>query len=721
MNSKPVKGELLEASAKVHPLFHMLPAAQTTIERKGQRTVVAPLSESGMIICENPGAVRSRFERQQRKLSMKLESYDKFPPGALVILQPGDSRMYASYHSGNSPDGLVLYLDIGAFSSRNRIVLHEGMEIVFMCGDEVRIIQVRIRGSQSSVRSTWSNRLTEDELLTKSIDAVTSSSVSSDIDSSIGSSTGESQVYSSPVTSNHSEPIASRVHVSNLSLRGNVPSKSSLKSGPTTSRKSVTWGTRDDLLKGTKTQIENEDKQGAGEEEDSSSVETWLEIGDKKICEVNSKRRKVTALVGSGTGNKPLDGAGDVELIDLAFKSLVGDGFFGGFLLHSRSAHFLTPRRKPGNNKVLIYLKIPPLMHFPLNADDVLVCHNNREEVARFTVTIPPVCRDLRSGNENVGHSFVDLAIRSSFRQKKVPSHRGVETLSDSEPYTVKFPPKCFSAPTDVITVGRGNCSISHPDPSLSRLHAIIHKERDRFFFITPADDRKDIYLVVGKGESHYRPPVSIKVGDSIMIGKSEFKVIFQQGHNQETSVENELLHRLSKHRLELSLRRERVNSHSAEDDDPSEVGKFSNLHVDALVKQEDVPKMVQSWASLCEFFEMNDHLNRPIMVLQSVRGPRAKEFFICDPLETIMGRASSASISIPSDRKMSDFHCRISYQASKDEWLLEDLESRFGTFLRLDVNKPHMLCCGDQLILGMTILKVFGTRPDQTTTCKVQ
>jgi hypothetical protein len=95
-----------------------------------------------------------------------------------------------------------------------------------------------------------------------------------------------------------------------------------------------------------------------------------------------------------------------------------------------------------------------------------------------------------------------------------------------------------------------------------------------------------------------------------------------------------------------------------------------------------------------------------PILIILVIRGHMTKKFFLCDPLGTTVGTSPSADISFPGDLKMDGLHCRIYFDVARSRWVLEDLDSKNGTFLRL---MSGFVTSGDVYLLGSALLRVFG------------
>jgi len=137
----------------------------------------------------------------------------------------------------------------------------------------------------------------------------------------------------------------------------------------------------------------------------------------------------------------------------------------------------------------------------------------------------------------------------------------------------------------------------------------------------------------------------------------------------------------------------------------------FQNLNTDARESSMNMisPSAVfRDLPSLMEHFGQRDFGQGPIMILLSVRGPKQKQFFLCDPLDTIIGSSTHASISIDNDKRMSRYHCRLYFDPAVQRWMLEDMQSRHGTFVKVD-DPPTMVSIGDVYLMGTTLVKVFG------------
>ena len=255
---------------------------------------------------------------------------------------------------------------------------------------------------------------------------------------------------------------------------------------------------------------------------------------------------------------------------------------------------------------------------------------------------------------------------------------------------------------------------------------------KNNLYSILPADEKKSIFMLCGKADSHSRPPIALRSGDTIACGKSEFKVVFQQRGNRELQgspdATAELRSRLKAFNYELRVRNGRQQQHlvveqSTEvaeasqqdlggDDADSATSQFKNLNRQAKEVSSNFAAsnvLFQDLNALLEHFEVSDFGNGPIMILLTVRGPKAKQFFLCDPLETTIGSSSHASISISNDKRITPYHCRVYFDPILQRWMLEDLQSTHGTFVKVD--EPTIVSTGDVFVMGMTLVRILGTQ----------
>jgi len=151
------------------------------------------------------------------------------------------------------------------------------------------------------------------------------------------------------------------------------------------------------------------------------------------------------------------------------------------------------------------------------------------------------------------------------------------------------------------------------------------------------------------------------------------------------------------------------VDDNVADDDTP----RFRNLNRDAKEASRssflDTNVMFRDLNALLEHFDGYEFGTGPIMILLAVRGPKAKQFFLCDPTETTIGNSVHASISISNDKRMAPYHSRLFFDSQLERWMLEDLQSSHGTFVKVPVEYPALVATGDVFVMGMTLVRIFG------------
>jgi len=97
-------------------------------------------------------------------------------------------------------------------------------------------------------------------------------------------------------------------------------------------------------------------------------------------------------------------------------------------------------------------------------------------------------------------------------------------------------------------------------------------------------------------------------------------------------------------------------------------------------------------------------------MVLLNTKGPGKQRYFFCHPAETLIGRHDSIHISTPNDSRLSELHARVYFDPQLKRWMLEDLQSEHGTFLKIaEFDDPLMITAGDVFVAGCTTFRVFA------------
>lgn len=720
---------------------------------------------------------------------------DGLPQNSCVVVHPGEQRLFLRHRTKelSGENSIQVLLDVTESEYRSRLVLQDTMEFLFEDGKHQKSVFIRLPlNEHTDTSSPWRKRITTEEFWQHRNRQDEGSSFSSEgqegRNGESKSTTATATTLPPPSVVGFSEKPASHRAVSSVNGQ---PDK--------TKKKSVSWGVSVDLMDGTTSTITSE-----GDESIMSEVknEQFNDFSQKSVeMHVDGIRQfafsegKACVYVGNHSmpqsvpqtaiqfDDLPTD-APNAFNVDL--PSAPSGSCCAAFMLETSGSHLLVPR-KAKRTSTKVYLVIPHDVVFPLQANDLIVVRRGNQtadqQLFSFRVAIPKISRSIPTDNQelNAAHSFGDVGLEVFFQQRKQRWNGSVDAYTNTECFAKLFTQKILSNKKE-LTIGRGGtCDICVPDPHLSRHHCTLkHLQGTAYYTLEPADDKKAMYLLCGKTDSHSRPPIALRTGDSISIGRSEFKVVFQQRGNRDLNdinlktAKDELRQRLNtlKQMFELDVKKDvstneqngqtqptstdRTNSlkemNAGDDELESDlVDRFARLNptanessatfqqklrrnssssgvyvadevahdasdrsIPGSAEQQNMPPaqvpLFKDINSLLETFENRTFGKEPIMILMAVRGPSTRGFFLCSPLETTIGSSIHANISIANDKRMSPFHSRIFFDVNMQRWVLEDLSSKHGTFLRVD--EPLMVCTGDVVVAGLTLIRVMGNPP---------
>jgi hypothetical protein len=268
----------------------------------------------------------------------------------------------------------------------------------------------------------------------------------------------------------------------------------------------------------------------------------------------------------------------------------------------------------------------------------------------------------------------------------------------------------------DEFTVGRNGTVAVPLDLAMCDKHVSVKRDKDGWLSLAPVRAKRPVQLLLGRS----RPAVALRLGDCFSLGRSEFCVVFvQRGNRQamppDSSVAKELAARVLPTRTGEGLRETKSSKPSLLTPRVPEP-KFANLDLDLDAPDADEPTF-RDVNALLEHFHLGEQGgDRPLLVVNSTKGPRAKEFFLRDPLEPTFGnvRGGNATVCIQSDRRISPLHCRVYFDERAARWMLGDLESEHGTYLKIKMDMPLLLCAGDVFCLGNSVMEVLSKTEEE-------
>lgn len=379
-------------------------------------------------------------------------------------------------------------------------------------------------------------------------------------------------------------------------------------------------------------------------------------------------------------------------------------------LVGSNGLHLLLPRvgraQQPPPAPVL--LNVPRGMDFPLQSGDVF----QFAPTAQVQVVMDNLSRGLPSSARarsrlNPAYSMQSIGLEcTQARPRHGRWNKRISHHSSSRSTTLFWD---FAHPESISLGKRPEAGgVPLPDKTLAAVQCTINQHvvgsAPPVFTCEAVRDYKDVYQLIGKSDAHKRvSPIPLRLGDIFCCGKSVFCVVFQQRGNRKAMPEGSTAgQELAQRSSLLPLSHHRL------------VGKSAGVppsprNLDQM-EDEDRPVAVPSFQdlqSLLEFFDISLEDNVPTMALLTLRGPQANRYFLVDPVETTIG--SGGMIAIPEDRRMSPVHCRVYFDEPQERWMLEDVESRHGTFCKIGTADPLLLCAGDVLCMGQSTVKVLG------------
>ncbi|KAH9260428.1 hypothetical protein BASA81_001598 [Batrachochytrium salamandrivorans] len=378
--------------------------------------------------------------------------------------------------------------------------------------------------------------------------------------------------------------------------------------------------------------------------------------------------------------------------------------------------HLVLPRATKARG-VEVWLRLPPA--FPLKSGDTADLWGDDGRLCTVQFDIPKPARSVPKSKKdgfNPAQAMPAIALETSWQDQRRSRWNGaVECAPTSAPRVASFAAGC-----EDIRLGRA-CQVGEPDQTLSSHHATVSSHPGGFFSLRPSN-AKPVYLLAGKRDQQSRPAIPLRLGDTFVAGKSEFCVVFQQRGNRvalapDRTVRDELHLRVASkscvlHHQSPSPQQEEEFSSTSTVDVEERSPRFPNLRLDNSAAGDCVVPSFHSVDQFLEFFNLSTLSKEPMMVVMSTKGPKRKEFFVCNALETTFGSSPAwNTVSIPSDGRMSATHCRIYFCERQERWLLEDLESRNGTFLRVKRGLPLSLCPGDVLAMGLTTVRVTSAQ----------
>lgn len=379
--------------------------------------------------------------------------------------------------------------------------------------------------------------------------------------------------------------------------------------------------------------------------------------------------------------------------------------------------HFVLPRI--AKSVAQIGLRIPAGIEFPIQHGDRLTIQTHivvEVFVSKLSRALPTSTKSRKAINKS--HEIKTLALEvccESSNSNDGKQQRKTKLVHLPSASTPKFAFWDFVMQRSLAIGKRAGFSnaISLPDRSLAFVQCTIDSEPategNNFFTVSPVRDFKDVYQLVGRGETSKRMhPVPLRLGDIFVVGRSVFCIVFQQRGNRLAVPKESAARTVSM--LEIELRKSATSQQKLKH--AAAGGLFENLVLEEDeddVEDDPIPSF-QDLNSLLEFFDISVDNNVPLMALLALRGPRKNQYYLVNALETTIGASPTATISIGNDRKLSSLHARVYFDESAERWMLEDLESLQGTFCKVGMSDPLLLCCGDVICMGSSTLKVFGS-----------
>lgn len=692
------------------------------------------VTEAGLIVTARGFVVPNNIPWTK---SPRVIACDHLPKGSGLVLYPSDNRILLGQVRKDG-SGYRVQLDLKSSASRDRIKIHDNMVITFFdgaCEVKLRVEAAHVKGKEKLIPSYWYrkivNPLTMEEVLNLKEDMPASEQYE------FAEFAASSEQRDSEVTTDVHSLGPKKSSMRSLSISESFVPK----------RKSVSWGKEFDLLDGTSLDISPQPHHHVVQVEDVTALEDQtvnmlsgeplittikaqytLYINNHVVGTLDSSRRTIF-LNSGGVSATPLVPTSNILTVPLESKS-GGGPFLGAFTCdpETDAAFFILPRSRSSNPTIRTFLEIREDVLFPLQADDSfrIADPSGKIQFVELHVNIPLLSRGVpKSADDTVNdHQFLnDLGVETKYQSKKGKTPPEVME---------RILPKSLFSFGKQVKIGRGECEVVIGDPHLSRIHASISRVDNKQFILHTDADRKATFLLLGKDETYYRPPSSLRSGDIFCLGRSELKVVYQQRGDR-------ILPKMSNVMLEIEKRcatdQGTINfemtigsdswrtmsstagidvSHSdivsvesgattGGGDRRSPFDKMDSAAEGACIRPtfKDVPSMMS-------YFGIKSLGDGPVMILESISGPEAHRFFMCSPLETIIGSSKYANVSIQKDRRMSPMHARVYFCVNRGRWVLEDLNSQHGTFLRIS-HEDTLLCAGDVFLMGLSLVKFFG------------
>jgi len=763
--------------AKVRKNFTRFPFATIDVSKDGRfvaNLVSKPIGSAGICLLGPTAVVPDSKPNWGYEHVIAKDRVPFLPDDSLVVIHPGEQRLFLRYRPGSSAQNpLQVLLDLSQSELRDRLLLQDGMQIIFTDGRQEKTVNISLGPSaRCDSFSAWHRRMSDDEFW--AIRARLDEGSSFADDPTLVVSQG-----SDPKTQSvDQETLHSQVSVS-VTLSDNDKSSSQNKT------RRVKWGSGQviSISSDGERSMQEIELRDDGDEGVSSAYPGVKEEVLVKVTIDNQEFLKITGedrfarskscIVRGGSDSSSMAGMSGEIVLPFATPNQA----VAAFSFSTICSQLLLPRLfKKSASAVRVLLAVPTNVMLPLVAGDVIVMRSKTHGESTIRLTIPKLSRSAPSersvGSEEGGalnseHFLASIAVEGTHQLRKMRWNGSVDASTNSEAVVVSFAEEFFnSSPSSetsdfakanngefanlgrMVRIGRSQekCNLSLPDPHLSRLHAVISRQSVNHFALTPVETKegkKSVYLLCGKTDSHYRPPIALRTGDSVFVGRSELKVVFQQRGDRKVhagaTIREELEGRLNTLRRRLNLAVKGDAKHPPVDESPSKkttleenqedavedelVTSFKTLNPAASEKSSgsvkrnlsaqvaDAPTF-RDLNALLDYFDINSsNMSGPMMILMSVRGPKARQFFFINPVETTIGSSLDADICIPNDRRMSPFHCRIYFDLNQERWLLDDLQSKHGTFLKVD--EPTLLCSGDVFVMGLSLFRVFGRQHD--------
>ncbi len=393
---------------------------------------------------------------------------------------------------------------------------------------------------------------------------------------------------------------------------------------------------------------------------------------------------------------------------------------------------------------------------FPVNHLDVFRIDVGQSPPSsiQFKVNIsPPMLRKPKGGNPHQMLLSINVEVTSQVRPGRF--NGGASHIrGDTEAFTIR--------PGNNVQIGKSSlCGISIRDSKMGREHATVFRRAisgKSAYFVESHDDKKPTYLLLGKGEVHYRPPLALSVDDVFKAGRSEFRCVYLRNSD-------EALVPLAKDKSRASMSKKNDSKSSDSmyesgtpkpySDNVARMLRTRNRKEEILARtvqassggenfileRQDPAKLIISTTmaslptsnevskpldlkkaeeqakpklipldddGLLDYFGLTN-VSGPMLILLCVKGPFQRRFFLMHPSETIIGSSPDCNVSVRSDKALSAYHCRVYFDYSTREWKLEDTSSTNGTWYRLRAENSCLVSTGDVFQMGKTNIKFTG------------